>query len=353
LGIEVEFFPVGEGNGDAITVKYGDQTGFYLNVVDGGYSSTGEKLVENIAKHYGKDVIITHMVVSHADDDHARGLIPVLNSFRVANLWMNRPWFYVNEVIGQFHGNYGPEGWVEDTKAAHEYLVELEAIANSRGIPIHEAFQGAQIGVFTVLAPSRARYISLIPDLAKTPPAYREDTSALSRSIFGSGLRNIMEKVRESLDIETLDDNPPDTSASNETSIVQLGLYDNKKVLLTADVGPAGLTEAAIYAHSRGLLSAPDFVQVPHHGSRRNVTPTVLNAWLGSPNGGTTRGVAFVSLGSNKDDYPRKKVKNAFIRRGYPVYACRNGWILQRYGTDPRPGMVDISPEPFSPDVED
>ena len=109
---------------------------------------------------------------------------------------------------------------------------------------------------------------------------------------------------------------------------MQLGIYENRKILLTADVGPDGLMEAARYAYGRGLLSTPDLIQIPHQGSRRNVTPTVLNAWLGEPNRGTcTRGTAIVSVGAEKTEHPRKKVKNAFIRRGYPVFVGRTGWV--------------------------
>ncbi|MBS0243956.1 MAG: hypothetical protein JSS20_17420, partial [Proteobacteria bacterium] len=47
------------------------------------------------------------------------------------------------------------------------------------------------------------------------------------------------------------------------------------------------------------------------------------------------------------------KVKNAFIRRGYPVHATRgkikcsfNGWPM-------RTGWVNSTPEPFAHSVED
>lgn len=81
--------------------------------------------------------------------------------------------------------------------------------------------------------------------------------------------------------METLSENPPPTSSSNETSVVQIGQLDGKKILLTSDVRPIGLNEAADYAASIGLLAYPNVVQVPHHGSRRNVTPSVLDRWLG------------------------------------------------------------------------
>jgi hypothetical protein len=167
--------------------------------------------------------------------------------------------------------------------------------------------------------------------------------------------KSIVQKVQEAWGIETLQDNPDPTSASNETSIVQLGAIDGVTILLTADVGPAGLEEAARYAHSLGLLKPPGLVQIPHHGSRRNVTPKVLNWWLGHPlaQEAGLRGHAYVSVGKDADIYPRKRVKNAFIRRGYPVFPTRGSIQGAYFAMPPRDGWGVPTPEPFSVDVED
>src|SRR5205085_1660307 len=179
--------------------------------------------------------------------------IPIYNRFNFGKIWMNRPWLYAAQVIEHFHGNWTMQGWIDHVRSNHEYLVELEDLAWSRNMEPREVFQGAKIGWSTVLAPSMQRYISLIPDLDKTPPPYRSDGAPRS---FLQTARNVLEAVKETLQIETLDKNPPATSASNETSVVQLAMYDNRKILLTADVGPEGLAEAANYAYSLGLLSA-------------------------------------------------------------------------------------------------
>ena len=42
MALAVEFLPVGDSDGDAILVKYGDDSGYWLNLVDGGYASVGE-----------------------------------------------------------------------------------------------------------------------------------------------------------------------------------------------------------------------------------------------------------------------------------------------------------------------
>jgi beta-lactamase superfamily II metal-dependent hydrolase len=321
MALSVEFLPVGDSDGDAIIVRNGQDNSYYLHLIDAGYESVGEDVIKHIEGYYGTGVTIHNLVVSHADNDHAAGLIPVFERFNVSALWMNRPWLYVDEVLHNFHQNWTRDGWIREVRSKHEYLVKLEELARARGMEPIETFQGARIGPNLVLAPSRQRYIDLIPDLDKTPPPYRSD--AAPRSIFETA-RTVLDKLKETLQLETLDANPPATSASNETSIVQLCEYENHTVLLTADAGPEALADAANYAYGLGKLSAPDLVQIPHQGSRRNVTPAVLNAWLGAPNGGSPKhGHAYVMVGAKKEDHPRKKVKNAFIRRGYPVFVGR------------------------------
>lgn len=71
---EIDFLPAGDGNADAICMQYSVQGGLFVHVVDGGYGETGEKIVEHIRKYYGRDFFINHMVLSHADNDHATGL---------------------------------------------------------------------------------------------------------------------------------------------------------------------------------------------------------------------------------------------------------------------------------------
>jgi hypothetical protein len=233
----------------------------------------------------------------------------------------------------------------------HPYLVEMERIAARRGIAIHSPLQGAVIGPFKVLAPSIGRYIDLIPDLDKTPQSYEEKKSV--RSLFTDALTGVFERVKERLDLETLLDDPPATSASNESSVVQMATLGTHRILLTGDVGPQGLAEAAAYARTQSLFDIkPTIVQVPHHGSRRNVTPTVLNEWLGTfP--AENRGRAIASVGKDKSDYPRRKVSNAFTRRGYRVFSTHDGWVSFRDEYDQRANVVTADVIPFSPDVED
>ncbi|MDE1714375.1 competence protein ComEC (plasmid) [Chromobacterium amazonense] len=353
MAFEIDFLPVGDTYGDAIVIRYGDDAnGYFLHVVDGGRVDTGQTIIDHINKYY-PGYYINHMVVSHADNDHACGLIDVLKQFEVKNLWMNRPWLYASETLQHFHGNFTLQGLIDDMKERHPYLVELEALATEKGTQIHEVFQGMNIGQFRVLAPSRERYIELIPDFEKTPTSYKEEAKEPTYGLLRSFVEAAKKWLEEKWDVETLSENPqPPTSASNESCVVQYATLDgNKTILLTADVGPVGLNEAADYAAVLGL-TYPNFVQVPHHGSRHNVTPATLDRWLGPKKPqGTVVGTAFCSIGANKPEYPRGQVKNAFIRRGYEVYANRT-IMISHYSGPGHTGLVPLTPEAFDTKVE-
>lgn len=347
---EIDFLPVGEGSGDAITIRYGaDDPGYLLHVVDGGRTDTAETIASHLNKYY-PNYYINHMVLSHADDDHATGLVGVMKQFDVKHLWMNRPWLYAEQILEHFHGRFTLQGLIDDIKEMHPYLVELEELANEKGTVIHEVFQGTKIGEFTVLAPKKERYINSIPDFGKTPKRYTTESADARAGGFLRYLAEAAKKKLEDWDIETLATSA-ETSASNESCVVQYAVLGDEGVLLTADVGPIGLTEAAVYA--AGLdLRMPKFVQVPHHGSRHNVTPTVLNSWLGQKQPkGTEIGIAFCSVGSNKHDYPRGQVTNAFMRRGFKIYSTRTIGISHSSGGG-HPGGTPAIAEEFQNEVE-
>ena len=81
MDFEIDFLPVGEGSGDAIVIRYGEAgTGYWLHVVDGGSTKTAQTIINHIDTYY-PGYRINHMVLSHADNDHAAGLVGVMERF--------------------------------------------------------------------------------------------------------------------------------------------------------------------------------------------------------------------------------------------------------------------------------
>lgn len=117
------------------------------------------------------------------------------------------------------------------------------------------------------------------------------------------------------------------------------GQFGNSSVLLTADAGVNALWWALDYAEAQGVdLSSVDLVQVPHHGSRSNVGPTVLNRLLGPrlPVGSARKRYAVASVPKDDEKHPRKMVMNAFLRRGAPVCKTQGSYYRYHQGAMPQ-----------------
>ncbi|MGT2467424.1 MBL fold metallo-hydrolase [Mesorhizobium atlanticum] len=174
---EIDFLDVEtQKSGDAISIRYEIAGQTYIHVVDGGYVDTGEKLATHINTHYGSPKKIDHVVVTHNDHDHAGGLRYILENYEVGRLWILRPWLYAGEIINRFQRFSNVENLAKELKENFSNLAALEEIALAKGIPMSEPFQGAQIGAFTALAPTKARFLDLVVESEKTPAAKSPST---------------------------------------------------------------------------------------------------------------------------------------------------------------------------------
>jgi beta-lactamase superfamily II metal-dependent hydrolase len=359
---EIEFMPVGEGEtgGDCILVRYGEEDAFELMVVDGGTLESGEALVEHIQKHFPGHTVIEHVVLTHADKDHASGLRALFGQFEIHHLWMNVPWLLARESLPWFADDMTPDDAERKVRNEYDILAEIWDLACEHDIPIYLALQGEQIGPFTVLSPSRDAYVRLLPQFERTPDPDQQALEAEGMWI-AKGKTGILAKALEALrsafetySIETLRDNQK-TSASNESSVVMYAQTDTGNKLLTGDAGLRALEWAADEADQRGLpLQNFTFVQIPHHGSRHNVGPTILNRIIGYPiSEAEKHGLsAFVSVPKDDTKHPRKVVLNAFIRRGARVYPTKGVGKIHWGGFKPRSGYDSVDPTTFSNVVE-
>ena len=359
---EIDLLAVGdrERSGDAIALRYSEGQAYRIHVIDGGDQAAGVRMVDHIRKHYGNPTRIDAVVCTHGDDDHSSGLRRVIEQFDVGGIWMNRPWLYASSIIDDFKDRRMTVASLErHLREEYPILAEIENSAEGRGIPIREVVQGETVGAFTILAPSRERYINLIPEFSRTPEqaeSHRSHSSTRTNPLAraAQSVRDAAGWVLETWGVETLEENP-ETTASNESSVVQMAQLDDKRVLLTGDAGVIALDEAADYAEACGYNPPGiDFIQVPHHGSRHNVSPSSLDRWVGPRlSKGASRGTeAYASVANETKTHPRKKVVNAFIRRGAKVYSTNGTSIRHHRGMPPRQGWGPITALEFSERVE-
>jgi beta-lactamase superfamily II metal-dependent hydrolase len=358
MGFEIDFMPVGDGekNGDAIALRYGQPGNYTIYVVDGGYSGSGETLVEHIRRHYDNPERIDFVLCTHADIDHCSGLRTVIENFEIGAIYMNRPWIHAEELLrfGLLQDSrWTVEGLWKRLREDFRFIAEIEDMALKRGIPIRPAFQGTTVGQFVILSPAPARYVELIPQFTRTPEAAKMAEVFDAFGLAKSALKKVVEWVGETWGWETLEEDP-ETAHENESSVVQLANFDGRYVLLTGDAGVISLHEAADYAVQIGAaLPGLNFMQVPHHGSRHNVSPSALDRWVGARSALPMQNtIAFASVAKECDTHPRRKVVNAFMRRGARVYTTKGSTLRHSHGMPPRESYFASVPLEFSNKVE-
>lgn len=369
MNFEIEFLPVGEASkaGDSIVVKYESQPGYFtLIVIDGGSTESGQQTIEHIRRHYGENVKVAHAILTHCDLDHACGFREIIKELDVRNIWMHRPWLASGALPYFADKRFTAVGLSSRLRSDYALIAEIEGIAVKRGMNLLDPFAGAQIGPFTILSPLKGMYDLLVPQFDRGPEPDKTALEAqgwwigkppgLIAKLLGKAAAKADKWVYESWENERLKDGGV-TSATNESSVVLYGDFGgHHRVLLTGDAGYVSLLQAKFTADRMGLpLQGFALVQIPHHGSRSNVGPTILNQIVGPvlPKDSVPSFDAYVSCPKDDETHPRKMVLNAFTRRGGRVHATQGFAKCYTFGYEFKSGYVAAAPTPFSNSVED
>lgn len=344
--IQVDFLPVesGEKSGDAIALRYGnfsDRSLFKVVVIDGGTLDSGAKLVQHIKEYY-KTEHVDLVICTHPDADHASGLREVLNNCTVDELWIHKPWEHSEEICNLFQdGRITSNSLSERLRKAYNYAHQLVEIAEEKGIDVREPFANreSEDGVLTVLGPSIDYYRELLPEFARSPQA-----KSIQERLYSNRIEKAINWLDETLDIETLGEYG-ETSAENRSSAVVLFEFGNKKVLFTGDAGIDSMKNVIEFARENYIdISKVEVFQIPHHGSKRNISPTVLDA--------IKCNFAYASASKEAPKHPARKVTNALKRRDAKIFTTE-GVSLGYHHNAPRNGWSPATEVPFYSQVEE
>lgn len=361
MGYEINFIGISEEtkDADAIALRWEDQgKTTTIGVYDGGNQKYGEALGSFLDDYFltpSKDSI-DFVVCSHSDMDHSSGLKHILENYNVKKLYMNRPWLYIDELFPYIDdGRITKESLEKRLRESYSYISDLEEIANNKNIEICEAFEGTGISdEMIILSPSKDFYIKLLIESQKTPLV--EDSLKSYEKLF-SKVKRYIRNLIESWTSEELREDVT-TSAENEMSIVCLGGdYDGHNYfLLTGDAGIRALSNAIKWTEYKGfsLKDNISFIQIPHHGGRHNVSPSLLNKLIGKiiPEGNKPTKTAVSSVGKNSD-HPLQMVVNAFVRRGVKVFRTKGVILCHHVGINfNRSGWSSASQDEFNSNVE-
>lgn len=298
-GIEVDMLSI--GNADSILVSRWEDGIPTRVLIDGGNKGSANT-VRTFLRRLGVSYI-DHVVCTHPHDDHAGGLLGLVGdtTLNIGCLWSHVPGRHLDLNAVSRALQQTSESTV--TRILKESILTQRSLLNlaaQRGIPVMEPFDGQSVGFMTVCGPDPEFYRDMLccfSDLEKLR-LYEERLGAME-------LRSAIDELMEE-EPGLLDD--PVTQAENEASVI-LGTQFNGQVLLfTGDAGVRGLRRAA----TKYPLQGCRWMQIPHHGSRRNIDRELVDHFRPQ--------TAYISAQGSKK-HPRRAVVNAFKNVGTSVFS--------------------------------
>ena len=362
MAYEVDFLPVGKGekSGDAIAMRFWDLSrpdNQIVIVIDGGFGKeTGKQLVDLIRGYYGVNRV--DLVVStHPDLDHIGGLETVLDEFgnQVERLAMHLPWKHNQAVFNMIDDGRATSASVRtNLRDSLKAAVSLEKKARTLGILIEEPFAGKGWrmpggGEVRVVGPTKNFYKFLLPQFDGMP---KYSGNAPYPSVgFAPPLLYIPTQDRWEPGFPSLSDSSQ-TSAKNDSSVILQVTVENRRLLFTGDAGTVALRHAADYLIANRAHSVPlRMIQIPHHGSRSNIGPDVLNDIVGPvmPLNYQKEDVrAIVSCAPDGfPEHPHDRVLNEFTKRGVRCFKTCGYGFCHFFGVGYRAGYSPIAPYQF------
>jgi beta-lactamase superfamily II metal-dependent hydrolase len=301
-GIEIDMLSL--GNADSILVTRWS-AGYAVRVlIDGGNKSDADTVLGFLRRR--SITHLDHVVCSHPHDDHAGGLRDILSGISFGQFWMHIPSRHVN--LAELRVSLILEATLKRSENVTRIITEslqttadLETLIGRMGKIIQEPFAGMEIGPLTVCGPSVQFYEQQLADFKDF--ARLEAMERLLEARAGQVAEEDRGVVAESSLLGVGGTEPENNSATI------LGFaYNDDKFLLTSDAGVEALTAAKDAYQLMDLR----WMQIPHHGSRRNISEALIEHFKPQ--------TAYVSaIGGTK--HPRRAVVNAFKARGCKVFS--------------------------------
>jgi beta-lactamase superfamily II metal-dependent hydrolase len=285
--LQVEMLPANEG--DALWVEYGETARPRRMVVDAGRKETYRELANRVG---ALDRAVDLLVLTHIDDDHIYGAVPLFADQRVNRGTFKDVWYngYTHldhatarrpaiDTLGPVNGEVlaalllrGCHPWNEAFDAGATVVVPATGRLPRRELPGNMTL--------TLLSPSWDGLSALRlfwehqldqfqPGDPETALAWFSERRALQPDVLGSLLD--VEGLLEGADTA-------DSTEPNGSSIAFLAEHDGLAVLFTGDAHPAVLVQSITrLLEERGQrLLRLDALKVAHHGSKNNTSRPLL-----------------------------------------------------------------------------
>ncbi|WP_425391631.1 ComEC/Rec2 family competence protein [Ekhidna sp.] len=337
--IDISIDMLSLGNADSIIVWLkDDDENHCVILIDGGNKSDGQKVIDHLEKyiqpHVGyaaPDILIS----THHDKDHIGGLVPIVEYFGngITKVWVNNPADHISDASYQsLKNSFRIRSERQQFKIILDSLNNLEEfifLVDSKGIQRENALYGqeAHNGVIKVLGPSKEFYDSLLPGMEGVENYVLNEARFAYKYLFNNP--EIDDYNESNLPCPIVDEENT-TSATNNSSVVLMIQARGKKYLFTGDAGVSAFEDI----ENRESLEDIFWLDVPHHGSRRNLSSRLIDVM--SPD------TAYISAVGNRK-HPGRALINCLKRHGSKVFSTHRSNNMVFYSGD-FPSRSDYGP---------
>jgi beta-lactamase superfamily II metal-dependent hydrolase len=301
----IDFIYVGDGDGIIIWGRNPNEQDFVF-FLDGGNQEFGTKIVEHYKKwikpHLYKNRTIA-FINSHPHADHINGLIEIVKELGEEISWgiYNDPVKFISEELRKNIKQSALRN--EDADINHLYksfqkVQELNELCEQYKIKKFEALTDAfSYKEIKIVSPSREFYTSKVQMFTNIDFLKKVDYSKSNLEV---------DETLESLKPCAIVDEKNDASPENlSATVIELVDSSNDRYLLTSDAGVESFDDMKKNGFDTENLT---IVQLPHHGSRRNISTN----WIGK----FAPAMFIISAQGNKK-HPRKAVLSC-IKKNLP-----------------------------------
>lgn len=320
IGVEM----INVGKGDAILVELRDHQNQGITfIVDGGCAEQAQNIIGFLQAFHSNNRKV--VVSTHPDNDHIGGLEEIIRAVGISDLILNDPRDYDPQSTIQGRMRTELDSDQRDRlSSAFERIDGVKNAAAGWNARHHGLFASAN-SILTwgpwnvyVIGPTTAHFNEVWYTHGRLADLYTSDDENIVSNLVRTG--------------KSIIDDGVDTSGLNNQSIMLLIEGPGQKVLLTGDAGMRSIRDASAIRNIQSLT----LLDVPHHGSRRNVDSVIIEHLKPS--------VAFISSPGN-DKHPRRAVVRKLQKTGTRVYStCKTGTTsIYHHQNIPRAGYSSIS----------
>lgn len=314
--LKLEMLPA--GCGDCLWLEYGEPGKTRIVLIDGGVKATASRLAARIraamAERHDSKLKIDLLIITHYDNDHIEGVLELLEKYQLpvtfGDIWFNGDQQLAHLPAPDALGDLltgsnidddsglpadllgaGTTGWAPADLLGAAEADRLSGLLRARSLPWNQAFDGAAAMIpkagklpewdmpeglkLTLLGPTLKRLRSLSNDWQKLVGTFDPTKITLPEPPPGDLLGR-----KDAWPPIFIEDESPDDSVANGSSIALLAEYQGQALLLTGDAHADDL-EAAL-ERLRQQRQKPNLplplaaFKLPHHGSAYNLSRALI-----------------------------------------------------------------------------